>query len=255
MEGRTGFGDPVTWRADASGLHGAQLRACGEAARRCQGAAHSAGAQRSCSTMARTLTCSRSWRRLGRCGARFPRARHDIRGTRGWVIEQVVGANDAALMARLLEQCIRRRRQTGQGQEYCKRLRPSAWTMLRTRRPRRPREGACFRRAVGERRPSRWLAESQRLASVHVPKRGPSTNRAVTENARQARPAPHESCAGDITARSRFTRRLAETSTQRAPAHRVAVPHTGGENQVASVVVFEDGMPRKDAYRAYSIPR
>ncbi len=29
--------------------------------------------------------------------------------------------------------------------------------------------------------------------------------------------------------------------------------YTGGENQVASMVVFEDGMPRKDAYRTYNI--
>ena len=78
----------------------------------------------------------------------------------------------------------------------------------------------------------------------------------VTENARQALALHRTKRAGDITARSKALEQLAENLDLPGAPLRIEcydVSHTGGENQVASMVVFEDGMPRKDAYRTYNI--
>ena len=78
----------------------------------------------------------------------------------------------------------------------------------------------------------------------------------VTENARQALALHRTKRAGDITARSKALEQLAENLDLPSAPLRIEcydVSHTGGENQVASMVVFEDGMPRKDAYRTYNI--
>ncbi len=61
---------------------------------------------------------------------------------------------------------------------------------------------------------------------------------------------------GDFTARSQALADLQEALGLEAAPLRLEcydVSHLGGTNQVASMVVFEDGLPRKDQYRTFAI--
>ena len=106
---------------------------------------------------------------------------------------------------------------------------------------------------------ARWLGQVRGASvSIHVPRRGPKAQlmATVTENARQGLALHRTKRAGDITARSKALEELAENLDLPSAPLRIEcydVSHTGGENQVASMVVFEDGMPRKDAYRTFNI--
>ena len=183
-----------------------------------------------------------------------------IRGTRGWVIERVDGADDAALMARLLEQVYSSASpdEAGAG-KAAKVAAVSVDDVAHTPTSAIPREVLVSVEPEEGETIARWLAEIRGASvSVHVPKRGPKAQimDTVTENARQALALHRTKRAGDITARSKALEQLAENLDLPGAPLRIEcydVSHTGGENQVASMVVFEDGMPRKDAYRTYNI--
>ena len=183
-----------------------------------------------------------------------------IRGTRGWVIERVDGADDAALMARLLEQVYSSASpdEAGAG-KAAKVAAVSVDDVAHTPTSAIPREVLVSVEPEEKATIARWLAEIRGASvSVHVPKRGPKAQimETVTENARQALALHRTKRAGDITARSKALEQLAENLDLPGAPLRIEcydVSHTGGENQVASMVVFEDGMPRKDAYRTYNI--
>ena len=183
-----------------------------------------------------------------------------IRGTRGWVIERVDGADDAALMARLLEQVYSSASpdEAGAG-KTAKVAAVSVDDVAHTPTSAIPREVLVSVDPEEGETIARWLAEIRGASvSVHVPKRGPKAQimDTVTENARQALALHRTKRAGDITARSKALEQLAENLDLPGAPLRIEcydVSHTGGENQVASMVVFEDGMPRKDAYRTYNI--
>ena len=183
-----------------------------------------------------------------------------IRGTRGWVIERVDGADDVELMARLLEQVYSSASpdEAGAGKS-AKVAAVSVDDVAHTPTSAIPREVLVSVEPEEKQTIARWLAEIRGASvSVHVPKRGPKAQimDTVTENARQALALHRTKRAGDITARSKALEQLADNLDLPGAPLRIEcydVSHTGGENQVASMVVFEDGMPRKDAYRTYNI--
>lgn len=183
-----------------------------------------------------------------------------IRGTRGWVIERVDGADDAALMSRLLEQVYSSATPDEAGASTADKVAAvSVDDVAHTPTSAIPREVLVSVEPEEKETIARWLREVRGASvSVHVPKRGPKAQlmETVTENARQALALHRTKRAGDITARSKALEQLAENLDLPAAPLRIEcydVSHTGGENQVASMVVFEDGMPRKDAYRTYNI--
>jgi len=63
---------------------------------------------------------------------------------------------------------------------------------------------------------------------------------------------------GDFTARSQALADIQEALGLTSAPLRLEcfdVSHLGGSNQVASMVVFEDGLPRKNQYRTFAIPQ
>ncbi|AKU64859.1 excinuclease ABC subunit C [Schaalia meyeri] len=183
-----------------------------------------------------------------------------IRGTRGWVIERVDEADDAALMSRLLEQVYSLA--SGSQPEAGKAEKVAAVSVddvAHTPTSAVPREVLVSVDPQEKELIARWLGQLRGASvAVRVPRRGPKAQLmdTVTENARQALTLHRTKRAGDITARSQALEQLAESLNLPGAPLRIEcydVSHTGGENQVASMVVFEDGMPRKDAYRTYNI--
>ncbi|MCU1544930.1 MAG: excinuclease subunit [Homoserinimonas sp.] len=79
----------------------------------------------------------------------------------------------------------------------------------------------------------------------------------VDHNARNALVLYKTRRSGDFTARSQALADIQEAlGMTQAPLRMECydVSHLGGTNIVASMVVFEDGLPRKDQYRRFSIP-
>jgi len=94
--------------------------------------------------------------------------------------------------------------------------------------------------------------------SLAVPRRGEKAQLAATvaENARQALVLYKTRRSADFVARSNALNDLAEALGMADAPLRIEcydVSHLQGTNVVASMVVFEDGLPRKDQYRKFSI--
>ncbi len=104
-----------------------------------------------------------------------------------------------------------------------------------------------------------WLAGIRGArVSVRVPRRGDKKTLAGTAalNAKQALALHKTRRAGDLTQRSRALAELQEYLDLPAAPLRVEcfdVSHTQGTHQVASMVVFEDGAPRKSDYRHFVV--
>ncbi|OJX63346.1 MAG: excinuclease ABC subunit C [Micrococcales bacterium 73-13] len=109
-----------------------------------------------------------------------------------------------------------------------------------------------------------WLAARREEAGqrgrveLAVPKRGEKAALAKTaaENAAEALLLYKLRRSGDFTARSNALADLQDALGLAEAPLRIEcfdVSHLGGTNVVASMVVFEDGLPRKDQYRKFSI--
>ena len=107
----------------------------------------------------------------------------------------------------------------------------------------------------------RWLGELRRPAGrvrVRVAQRGEKALLAqtVATNAAQALVLYKSRRSSDFTARSAALADLQDALGMAEAPLRIEcfdVSHLGGTNVVASMVVFEDGLPRKDQYRKFSI--
>ncbi len=104
-----------------------------------------------------------------------------------------------------------------------------------------------------------WLG-GLRGATVHlrVPQRGDKRTlmETVTRNAEQALARHKVARAGDLTLRSRALQELQEALDLEEAPLRIEcydVSHVQGTNVVASMVVFEDGLPRKSEYRRFIV--
>ncbi|WP_298942800.1 excinuclease ABC subunit UvrC [uncultured Microbacterium sp.] len=105
-----------------------------------------------------------------------------------------------------------------------------------------------------------WLTERRgRRVAVQVAQRGQKSEllKTATRNAEQALLLHKMRRTSDYTSRTRALTDLQEAlGLDEAPLRIECydVSHLGGTNVVASMVVFEDGLPRKDQYRSFGIP-
>ncbi len=105
-----------------------------------------------------------------------------------------------------------------------------------------------------------WLQERRgRRVSVQVAQRGRKADlmKTATLNAQQALMLHKTRRSSDYTARTKALTDLQEAlGLDEAPLRIECfdVSHLGGTNDVASMVVFEDGLARKDQYRSFGVP-
>lgn len=104
-----------------------------------------------------------------------------------------------------------------------------------------------------------WLCERRgKRVSIQVAQRGRKAElmRTATLNAKQALMLHKTRRTSDYTARSQALTDLQEAlGLEEAPLRIECfdVSHLSGTNVVASMVVFEDGLPRKDQYRSFGV--
>jgi excinuclease ABC subunit C len=123
--------------------------------------------------------------------------------------------------------------------------------------PALPDDAPALQTLLGERRRS---AGERGGVVVRVVRRGDKAALAqtVATNAQGALTLYKTRRSGDFTARSQALADLQDALGLASAPLRLEcfdVSHLGGTNQVASMVVFEDGLPRKNQYRTFAIPQ
>ena len=183
-----------------------------------------------------------------------------IRGTRGWVINRLDHADEQELMARLLEQIYGDYPDAdGSKRGLEKEAKTSVDDVEHTPTTALPREILVSHEPANLRTITQWLSGKRGAkVSLRVPERGQKAQlmETVRTNAREALTLHKVKRAGDITARSQALEELAEALNLPGAPLRIEcfdISHTAGTHQVGSMVVFEDGVPRKDAYRTFTI--
>ncbi|MFI6283782.1 excinuclease ABC subunit UvrC [Streptomyces sp. NPDC051018] len=159
-----------------------------------------------------------------------------VRGQRGWVTDKVEAVSTSGLVEHALQQLYGEERGDSVPKEV---LVPAL--------PEHPE-------AVGQ-----WLSERRgSQVSLRVPRRGDKKDlmETVGRNAQQALALHKTKRAGDLTTRSRALEEIAEALGLDSAPLRIEcfdISHLQGEDVVASMVVFEDGLPRKSEYRRFQI--
>lgn len=172
-----------------------------------------------------------------------------IRGQRGWVVEKVEDVTDAELVEHLLQQVY--------GDEVLAGPGPGAAEVRESRAV--PREVLVPVLPPDVPGVQAWLAGLRgSRVEVRVPQRGDKRELAETvrRNAEHALALHRTRRAGDLTTRSQALREIQEALDLPTAPLRIEcydVSHNQGTYQVASMVVFEDGMARKSEYRQFSI--
>ena len=175
-----------------------------------------------------------------------------VRGQRGWIVEKPSGPTDPgdSVEAQLVEQFLTQ----FYGEQAELERRPPTSRRIRCR-------GRCWCRAC-RRTPTRssdWLSglRGSRVA-LRVPRRGDKKALAETvqRNAQEALQQHKLRRAGDFNARSAALQSIQDSLGLAAAPLRIEcvdISHVQGTDVVASLVVFEDGLPRKSDYRHYAI--
>jgi excinuclease ABC subunit C len=163
-----------------------------------------------------------------------------VRGQRGWVVDKVPVAGEEVTTADLVEQFVTQ----VYGDEYAEEVPREVLV------PTLPADAPAVAEWLGERRGSK--------VRLRVPRRGDKRALAetVARNAQQALAQHKLKRASDLTARGRALEELQEgLDLQQAPLRIECfdVSHIQGSDVVASMVVFEDGLPRKSEYRRFSV--
>jgi excinuclease ABC subunit C len=159
-----------------------------------------------------------------------------IRGQRGWVVEKVEPLSDAELVEHLLQQVY------GDAD-------PSAV----------PREVLVPTDPADAEDLAAWLRGVRGArVDVRVPQRGDKRAllETVARNAQQALALHKTRRAGDLTTRSQALQELQDALGLTEAPLRIEcydVSNLQGSEVVASMVVFEDGLPRKSEYRRFAI--
>jgi len=164
-----------------------------------------------------------------------------IRGQRGWIVEKVEDADDGELVEHLMQQVY------GAAAEDEDAARSVPREVLVPVLPPDPEQ-------VGT-----WLSGLRgSRVSLRVPQRGDKRELAETvrKNAEQALALHRTRRAGDLTTRSQALREIQEALDLPSAPLRIEcfdISTTMGTHQVASMVVFEDGLARKPEYRTFAI--
>ncbi|WP_245690936.1 excinuclease ABC subunit UvrC [Sinosporangium album] len=159
-----------------------------------------------------------------------------VRGQRGWVVDKVEEITTGELVEHFLLQMY------GEGA-------PEA-IPREVLVPEAPPEVEAVAELLSERRGAR--------VEVRVPRRGDkkALMETVERNAKEAMARHKLRRAGDLTARSKALQEIADAlELDQAPLRIECfdVSHLQGEDVVASMVVFEDGLERKSEYRRFAI--
>ncbi|MFD6444876.1 excinuclease ABC subunit UvrC [Promicromonospora sp. NPDC060204] len=166
-----------------------------------------------------------------------------IRGQRGWVVEKVEDISDGELVEHLLQQVY------GSDQDLSG---PEARDAV-------PREVLVPVLPPDLDQVGAWLTGLRgSRVDIRVPQRGDKKELAETvrKNAEHALVLHRTRRAGDLTTRSQALREIQEALDLESAPLRIEcydISHTQGTYQSASMVVFEDGLPRKSEYRSFSI--
>ncbi|MET8293019.1 MULTISPECIES: excinuclease ABC subunit UvrC [unclassified Streptomyces] len=159
-----------------------------------------------------------------------------VRGQRGWVTDKVEAVDTAGLVEHALQQLY--------GEESGESVPKEVLV------PVVPEDAA----ALGQ-----WLAERRGAqVSLRVPQRGDkkSLMETVHRNAQQSLALHKTKRASDLTTRSRALEEIAEALELDGAPLRIEcfdISHLQGEDVVASMVVFEDGLARKSEYRRFQV--
>ncbi len=160
-----------------------------------------------------------------------------IRGERGFIVERVDDADEAQLIATLLEQMY---------------AEPDADVPRRVLVPALP--GPEEVEVLSD-----WLGQQRGgPVGVSVPRRGDkrALMETVTRNASQSLASHKLRRSGDLTTRSQALTELTDALDLPTAPLRIEcfdVSNLGADDVVASMVVFEDGLPRPSEYRKFAI--
>ncbi|MFF8828876.1 excinuclease ABC subunit UvrC [Streptomyces sp. NPDC015131] len=159
-----------------------------------------------------------------------------VRGQRGWVTDKVEAVDTAGLVEHALQQLY--------GEESGDAV---------------PREVLVPALPEDLDAVTQWLSDRRgSQVSLRIPQRGDkkALMETVGRNAQQSLVLHKTKRASDLTTRSRALEEIAEALDLQAAPLRIEcfdVSHLQGEDVVASMVVFEDGLPRKSEYRRFQI--
>ncbi|MDX3768203.1 MULTISPECIES: excinuclease ABC subunit UvrC [unclassified Streptomyces] len=159
-----------------------------------------------------------------------------VRGQRGWVTDKVEAVDTSGLVEHALQQLY--------GEETGDSV---------------PKEVLVPALPEDPEAVSQWLADRRgSQVSLRIPQRGDKKDLMVTvqRNAQQALGLHKTKRASDLTTRSRALEEIAEALGLDTAPLRIEcfdVSHLQGDDVVASMVVFEDGLARKSEYRRFQI--
>ncbi|MFD3695912.1 excinuclease ABC subunit UvrC [Streptomyces sp. NPDC058646] len=159
-----------------------------------------------------------------------------VRGQRGWVTDKVEAVDTAGLVEHALQQLY--------GEEKGEAVPKEVLV------PALPEDTPAL---------SQWLAERRGSnVSLRIPQRGDkkALMETVHRNALQSLALHKTKRASDLTTRSRALEEIAEALDLDGAPLRIEcfdISHLQGEDVVASMVVFEDGLARKSEYRRFQI--
>ena len=168
-----------------------------------------------------------------------------IRGTRSWVVDKELDVS----LGELVESVLRN--------AYDDDVHPPREVLV----PQLPEDAEDLATWLSQRRAAGREAEGRRGSGrtrLHVAERGDKAALAETaaRNAAHALMLYKTRRSADFTARSQAIADLQEALGLDDAPLRIEcfdVSHLGGTNIVASMVVFEDGLPRKDQYRRFNV--
>ncbi|MFB7862076.1 MULTISPECIES: excinuclease ABC subunit UvrC [unclassified Streptomyces] len=159
-----------------------------------------------------------------------------VRGQRGWVTDKVEAVDTAGLVEHALQQLY--------GEESGDAVPKEVLV------PALPEDTEAVTAWLSGRRGSN--------VSLRVPQRGDkkALMETVARNAQQSLVLHKTKRASDLTTRSRALEEIAEALDLDSAPLRIEcfdISHLQGEDVVASMIVFEDGLPRKSEYRRFQI--
>nr|WSZ95445.1 excinuclease ABC subunit UvrC [Streptomyces sp. NBC_00857] len=159
-----------------------------------------------------------------------------VRGQRGWVTDKVEAVETAGLVEHALQQLYGEERGDAVPKEVLV--------------PALPEDADAVTQWLSERRGSQ--------VSLRIPQRGDKKDLMATvgRNAQQSLVLHKTKRASDLTTRSRALEEIAEALDLDSAPLRIEcfdISHLQGDDVVASMVVFEDGLARKSEYRRFQI--
>ncbi|MEU7065988.1 excinuclease ABC subunit UvrC [Streptomyces sp. NPDC046161] len=159
-----------------------------------------------------------------------------VRGQRGWVTDKVEAVDTAGLVEHALQQLYGEEKGEAVPKEVLVPALPEDTPVL-----------------------GQWLAERRgSQVSLRIPQRGDkkALMETVHRNAQQSLALHKTKRAADLTTRSRALEEIAEALELDGAPLRIEcfdISHLQGDDVVASMVVFEDGLARKSEYRRFQI--